>query len=139
MQGVSRSVDVKVWVRVLTFLSILGLVTACDSRQNEYVEPPLPKVTVAKPLQQEVTVYLEFTGTTSAFEEVKVRARVAGFLQSMKFTPGTMVEATIMSLLFTPVFYVVMQRLGGFRKKKEGKGQNIEDAAPERALPDGTS
>jgi len=31
---------------------------------------------------------------------------------------GGMIAATFMSLLFTPVFYVVMQKLGGFRKKK---------------------
>ena len=34
---------------------------------------------------------------------------------------GGMAAATIMSLLFTPVFYVVMQRLSEFRKKKEEK------------------
>ena len=32
---------------------------------------------------------------------------------------GGMIAATFMSLLFTPVFYVVMQRLSGFRKKKD--------------------
>jgi HAE1 family hydrophobic/amphiphilic exporter-1 len=32
---------------------------------------------------------------------------------------GGMIAATIMSLLFTPVFFVVMQRLSGLRKKKE--------------------
>jgi hydrophobe/amphiphile efflux-1 (HAE1) family protein len=31
---------------------------------------------------------------------------------------GGMVAATVMSLLFTPVFYVVMQKLAGFREKK---------------------
>jgi len=34
---------------------------------------------------------------------------------------GGMVAATIMSLIFTPVFYVVMQKLGGSRKKKPKK------------------
>ena len=34
---------------------------------------------------------------------------------------GGMVAATIMSLIFTPVFYVVMQRLGGFREKEPEK------------------
>ncbi|MGD9359412.1 MAG: efflux RND transporter permease subunit [Desulfobacterales bacterium] len=35
---------------------------------------------------------------------------------------GGMVAATIMSLIFTPVFYVVMQRVSGFRKK-EAEGE----------------
>jgi HAE1 family hydrophobic/amphiphilic exporter-1 len=44
---------------------------------------------------------------------------------------GGMVAATVMSLLFTPVFYVVMQRLGGQRKKKPQKEQEIStDAKP---------
>jgi multidrug efflux pump subunit AcrA (membrane-fusion protein) len=72
-------------------LLIVWIFAACD-QQNEYIEPPLPKVTVAKPLQQEVIDYLEFTGTTHAFEMVEVRARVAGFLKNMHFTPGTKVE-----------------------------------------------
>jgi multidrug efflux pump subunit AcrA (membrane-fusion protein) len=45
-----------------------------------------------EPQEQDVIDYLEFTGTTEAFEMVEVRARVAGFLQSMHFTPATQVE-----------------------------------------------
>jgi len=67
------------------------LLAACEQK-NTYVEPPPPKVTVAEPLQQEVIDYLEFTGNTRAFEEVEIRARVSGFLQSMHFTPGTGVD-----------------------------------------------
>ena len=78
---------------------------ACSSQSNEFVEPPPPKVTVAKPLQQEVTDYLEFTGTTYAFEEVEVRARVAGFLQSMNFTPGTKVEKGDLLFVIDPREY----------------------------------
>jgi hypothetical protein len=40
-----------------------------------------------------------------------------------------MVAATVMSLLFTPVFYVVMQRLSGQRKKKPEKAPKITAAA----------
>ncbi len=42
---------------------------------------------------------------------------------------GGMVAATIMSLLFTPVFYVVMQKLAGFRKKKPETGQAAKKEA----------
>ena len=83
--------SLKNWDRAAVILLIVWMFAACDQR-NEYIEPPPPKVTVAKPLQQEVTDYLEFTGTTHAFEMVEVRARVAGFLQNMHFTPGTKVE-----------------------------------------------
>ena len=79
---------------VFLFLAIAAAaswLTGCEQK-NTYVEPPPPKVATAQPLQQEVIDYLEFTGTTQAFEEVEVRARVAGFLKSMHFTPGTLVE-----------------------------------------------
>jgi multidrug efflux system membrane fusion protein len=77
---------------------------ACDQR-NEYAEPPPPKVTVAKPLQQAIIDYLEFTGTTHAFEEVELRARVAGFLQSMEFTPGNLVEKGDLLFVIDPREY----------------------------------
>jgi Cu/Ag efflux pump CusA len=39
---------------------------------------------------------------------------------------GGMVAATVMSLIFTPVFFVVMQRLSGFRKTKPEKEQTAQ-------------
>jgi len=68
-------------------LMLVSLLTACEE-QNTYVEPPPPKVTVARPLIQSVTDYLEFTGTTSASAQVEIRARVPGVLKSMFFEPG---------------------------------------------------
>jgi RND family efflux transporter MFP subunit len=83
----------------------LNYVFACDSKRNEYVEPPPPKVTVAQPLQQEVIDYLEFTGTAQAFEEADIQARVAGFLQSMHFTPGTQVKKDDLLFVIDPKEY----------------------------------
>ena len=77
---------------VLVFAILAAAWLAACEQKNTYVEPPPPKVTTAQPLKQKVIDYLEFTGTTRAFEQVEVRARVAGFLQSMHFTPGTVVE-----------------------------------------------
>ncbi len=60
---------------------------ACE-QENAYVAPPPPTVTVAVPLQQDVTEYLEFTGTTAAAAYVEVRARVPGVLDRVLFEPG---------------------------------------------------
>jgi HAE1 family hydrophobic/amphiphilic exporter-1 len=46
---------------------------------------------------------------------------------------GGMVAATVMSLLFTPVFYVVMQKLAGFRKKNPETGQEEKKGAVKQA------
>ena len=102
MQGFARVSEIKygVW-----FLALLGTFVACESKRNEFVEPPPPKVTVAQPLQQEVIKYLNFTGNTRAVEEVEIRARVAGFLQSMHFAPGTRVDMKDLLFVIDPREY----------------------------------
>ncbi len=104
MKRLSKTTAMKDWAQVAAILLIVGMLAACDQR-NEYQEPPSPKVTVAKPLEQEIIDYLEFTGTTHAFEEVEMRARVAGFLQSMEFTPGTRVEKGDLLFVIDPSEY----------------------------------
>lgn len=54
--------------------------------------PPPPVVTVSKPLQQRVTHYESFTGTTEALAFVTVRARVEGVLDQVHFVPGSRVK-----------------------------------------------
>jgi membrane fusion protein (multidrug efflux system) len=49
-------------------------------------------VTVATPLQQDVTRYLEFTGTAQPTETVEIRARVRGFLKERHFEEGSFVK-----------------------------------------------
>jgi len=105
MKNLSRTAASKNCAQIMLISLLIWAFAACGSQSNEYVEPPPPKVTVAKPLQQEVTDYLEFTGTTHAFEEVEVRARVAGFLQSLNFSPGTKVEKGELLFVIDPREY----------------------------------
>jgi len=69
------------------------------------VEPPPPQVTVATPVIQDVTSYLEFTGTTAAIDYAEARARVAGVLESLHFTPGTYVEQGDLLFVIDPRQY----------------------------------
>jgi RND family efflux transporter MFP subunit len=61
--------------------------------------PPLPVVTVAHPIEQSITDYLEFTGNTAATDSVTLVARVEGYLQSVHFVDGSVVHKG--QLLFT--------------------------------------
>jgi len=79
------------------------LLAGCDS--NVYVEPPPPKVTTAQPSMQNVTDYLEFTGTLDASEQADVVARVSGVLQSMHFEPGTPVTEGDLLFIIEPEEY----------------------------------
>jgi len=84
-------VETRLRLSAVGFIASLLVLGGCGE-DNTFVPPPPPKVTVAQPLTQEVTDFLEFTGTTEATAYVEVLARVPGVLQIMHFEPGTMVE-----------------------------------------------
>ena len=72
---------------------------AACGQSNTYVAPPPPKVTVAKPVQQKVTRYLEATGNTAAVNTANLVARVQGFLTEINYEDGAPVKKG--ALLFT--------------------------------------
>ncbi len=74
----------------VAFASILMLV-GCG-QQNKYQPPPPAEVTVAKPEQRKVTLYMEVTGTTAAFNRVDLVARVQGFLDKVTYKDGASVK-----------------------------------------------
>ncbi|MCX5493782.1 efflux RND transporter periplasmic adaptor subunit [Kaistia dalseonensis] len=69
-----------------------GLLLAGCNEKNAYVAPPPSKVTVAQPIQQPVTLYMELTGNTAAVNQVDLQARVAGFLESINYKDGQAVK-----------------------------------------------
>jgi RND family efflux transporter MFP subunit len=69
----------------------IAVLTGCEDR-NKYVEPPPPEVTVAYPVQREVTNYVEATGTAQPVLTVEIRARVKGFLKERHFKEGAVVK-----------------------------------------------
>jgi len=54
--------------------------------------PPPPDVVVAQVLQRDVPIYIEAIGQTRGSTEIEIRARVEGFLESVDFEEGTMVQ-----------------------------------------------
>jgi membrane fusion protein, multidrug efflux system len=77
--------------RSLGACAALLVLTACG-QQNAYVPPPPPKVVVAQPLQQQVPLYVELTGNLKSYNEVKLEARVQGFLEQQKYVDGANVK-----------------------------------------------
>jgi RND family efflux transporter MFP subunit len=69
----------------------LSLLLAACGQDNRYVAPPPPTVTVALPVQQPVTRYLETTGNTTAINSANLVARVSGFLQEIAYQDGAFV------------------------------------------------
>jgi RND family efflux transporter MFP subunit len=69
-----------------------ALLAAACGESNRYAAPPPPKVTVAPPVQREVTRYFEATGNTAAVNSVDLVARVSGFVQAIGYTDGALVK-----------------------------------------------
>ncbi len=70
------------------------LLAGCDEEaQSRVAAPRPPPVTVAQPVKRTVTDWDEFTGRFEAIEEVQVRARVGGFVNSVEFKDGAIVHA----------------------------------------------
>ena len=67
------------------------LAAACE-QQNRYVPPPPPRVTVALPVHQQVTRYIESTGHTAAVNTTNLVARVQGFVQEINYQAGDFVK-----------------------------------------------
>ena len=82
---------VRRYLRMGAAFGALFVLAACEEG-NQYDAPPPPVVTVAQPLRQDVTDFLEFTGTTVASEQALVRAQVSGVLREMHFEPGAWVK-----------------------------------------------
>lgn len=83
---------------------LLALLAACDQDPGPGAKAPQqpPPVTVATPLQKRITEWDEFTGRFVAVESVEVRARVSGFLESIHFKDGQMVEKGDLLFIIDP-------------------------------------
>ena len=86
---------------VAAFVAANMLLTGCfeDEPAAQASAPPPPAVTVAKPVVKEIVEDDEFTGRFEAVSEVDVRARIGGYLQTVEFVDGQIVQEG--DLLFT--------------------------------------
>jgi len=96
-------------LRCTSFLvaAVIGLaVFGCDGTEVTTEAPAPPEVTVAYPVQRNVTNYLEFTGQTRAVEAVEVVARIPGVLEEMHFEPSNIVQEGDLLFVIEPEPYI---------------------------------
>src|SRR5215471_646001 len=113
--------------RVLVAAAAL-LLAGCGE-QNRYVAPPPPKVTVAHPVQQPVTQYLEVTGNTAPFNTVDLVARVQGFLQDIHYNDGDIVKQGTLLFTIEPEPYQV--KLDQAKAAEDGAVATLKQAEAE--------
>ena len=81
-------------------------VAGCAAEDQAPPAPAAPEVTVATPVQRDVTNFADFTGRTEAIEAVEIRARVPGELQRMEFTPSSRVRQGDLLFIIEPEPYI---------------------------------
>jgi membrane fusion protein (multidrug efflux system) len=67
-----------------------ALSVACEEPAPAAASPP--EVYVTAVVQQDVPVYLELVGQTAGFQDVDIRARVEGFLETVNFQEGSFIK-----------------------------------------------
>jgi RND family efflux transporter MFP subunit len=88
----------------LLALALIGalVLAGCEDDSAGAAAPAPPQVTVARPLAQRLVEWTEFTGRFEAVEWVEVRARVTGYLHSVDFQDGQIVERGQLLFLIDP-------------------------------------
>jgi membrane fusion protein, multidrug efflux system len=78
------------WCSSALFLAavpLLLLLPGC-TRKPASAPPPPPTVTACKPIEKQITDYVDFTGRTDAVFSTDIRPRVTGYLVAMPFREG---------------------------------------------------
>jgi membrane fusion protein, multidrug efflux system len=78
---------------LLALAPVIGLaaVGGCHST-TQLPAPKLPTIPVSRPVEREVTDYVDYTGRTDAVESVGIRARVTGYITKVLFEEGAEVK-----------------------------------------------
>jgi len=86
-------------MRLLLLLTVAAQMIACDSSDQGSAAMPALPVGVVVVKRQDVPLFVDLVGTTMGTQDVPIRARVEGFLESMDFQEGSFVAAG--DLLYT--------------------------------------
>lgn len=74
------------------FPAVALALVACQKEAVVAAPPPPPEVIVTEVEQRDVAIYMEALGQTRGSNEVEIRARVEGFLETVDFQEGSLVE-----------------------------------------------
>jgi RND family efflux transporter MFP subunit len=90
MNGKPRCAAAGVALFGIVGLAFLGGCGGSDAKKM--AELPAPIISYAAPIEKTVTRYESATGRVEPIEQVDIRARVSGYLNSIQFQPGTEVK-----------------------------------------------
>lgn len=82
-------------LHTIVCLAAAFFVSGCDGSKKSGQQGggrPAPTVTVAKPLKKQIVEWDRYTGRFEAVDEVEIQAKVSGYLDSIHFVDGQMVD-----------------------------------------------
>jgi len=79
------------YTRPIGLMAVIGILLITFNAES-VAQQKAPRVTVAKPLVKKIVDWDEYTGRFEAEKRVEIRARVSGFLDSVHFKEGQLVE-----------------------------------------------
>jgi RND family efflux transporter MFP subunit len=110
-------------------------VSAGCAPKNQFVAPPPPQVTVARPVEREVADALVFPGWTQATAVVDLRSRVNGYLEKIEFQDGAMVnEGDLLFVIEQSPFETAVAAAEADRLKAQASLQ-LEQSEYQRTVP----
>ena len=86
-------------VRLLLPVVLILAISACKPGAGEVQQAPLMEVQATASERRDVPLSIEMVGSTLGIQDVPIRTRVEGFLETMNFQEGTFVEKD--QLLYT--------------------------------------
>lgn len=102
-----RSCMQPIHTTVIPFGLLILLLSCVGCEKPAAPAPQVPEVTVAHPIQKDVNLYYDFTGTIQPIEQVEVRARVEGFLNRVAFKASDAIEPNDLLFEIEPETYEV--------------------------------
>lgn len=119
---------------LLGLLALLAL-SACEETEAPLAERPPPAVTVAHPVVREITEWDEYSGRFQAVETVEVRSRVSGYLDSIHFVDGQIVEQGDLLFVIDPRPFEVALEQTEAELERDRTRVGLAEKEVERARP----
>jgi membrane fusion protein, multidrug efflux system len=77
---------------ILLLLCVVPVLLSACAKEAAPVQAPPPEVLVTGVVQRDVPVMMELVGQAAGSQDVEIRARVEGYLDTVSFTEGTLVK-----------------------------------------------
>lgn len=117
----------------LTFLLCLGSCSDDEASNANNGPPPASPVTVARPLIEPLVEWDRYTGRIVPVDEVTIQARVSGYLQSLHFVGGELVDEGDLLAVIDPRPFEAELATAAAQKRQAEAGKTSAEAMLEQA------